>query len=116
MKNNQKGFWLPKKGSKAYFKANSDDEFKKKHPIGYGFLVALGIFALLLPMGLYVFYCALKGYNSAWMVLGYLGCFIVGTGLFNFVAIIIKQYLGHLLSLICFLVGGGLIALSLILI
>ena len=44
---------------------------------------------------------------------GWLGAFLIGIGLFNFVAIILKQYLGHLLSILCFLIGGGLVALSL---
>ena len=51
--------------------------------------------------------------NSAWMILGFIGSFVIGIGFFNFVAIIIKQYLGHLVSILSFLIGGIMVALSL---
>ena len=112
--NQKKGSkWLPLTGSSAYFFASSDDEFKAKHPIGYGFLVLLGMIALLLPAILYVIFVERYDINSPWIVGGFAGGFIFGIGLFNFVAIIIKQYLGHLVSIISFLVGGGLMLLSL---
>lgn len=37
------GNWKLPKGAKNYFSASSDDEFKEKHLMGYGFAVALGI-------------------------------------------------------------------------
>ena len=85
--------WTPPKGSSAYFSAASDYEFKEKHPIGYGFLVLLGIVALMLPVILYLFFVIPYDINSAWMMLGWVGAFIVGIGFFNFVAII-KVYNG----------------------
>lgn len=114
-KNRKKsGRWTPPKGSSAYFHSASDDAFKRKHPIGYGFLVLLGIAALLLPVVLYLVFVILQGANSPWIMLGWVGAFIVGIGLFNFVAIIIKQYLGHLVSVISFVIGGVLIWISLL--
>jgi len=106
--------WTPPKGSSAYFSAASDYEFKEKHPIGYGFLVLLGIVALMLPVILYLFFLIPYDINSAWMMLGWVGAFIVGIGFFNFVAIIIKQYLGHLVSILSFVIGGVLIWISLV--
>lgn len=106
--------WKPPKGAKTYFFARSDYEFKKKHPIGYGFLVALGIVALLLPVILYLFFVIPYDINSPWIMLGWLGGFIIGIGLFNFVAIIIKQYLGHWVSITSFILGSILIWLSLV--
>ena len=106
--------WTPLKGSSAYFSAASDYEFKEKHPIGYGFLVLLGIVALMLPVILYLFFVIPYDINSAWMMLGWVGAFIVGIGFFNFVAIIIKQYLGHLVSILSFVIGGVLIWISLV--
>lgn len=106
--------WKPPKGAKNYFSASSDYEFKKKHPIGYGFLVALGIVALLLPVILYLIFVIPYGINSPWIMLGWLGGFIIGIGLFNFVAIIIKQYLGHWVSIISFILGSILIWISLV--
>ena len=106
--------WTPPKESSAYFSDASDYEFKEKHPIGYGFLVLLGIVALMLPVILYLFFVIPYDINSAWMMLGWVGAFIVGIGFFNFVAIIIKQYLGHLVSILSFVIGGVLIWISLV--
>ena len=107
--------WIPPKGALSYFFATSDDEFKRKHPIGYVFLVMLGLVALMLPVILYLVFVIPLDINSPWLMLGWVGAFVVGIGLFNFVAIIIKQYLGHLVSILSFIIGGILIWLSLLL-
>ena len=89
-------------------------EFQEAHPIGYVFLFMLGITALLLPFILFGIYVLSVDRNpNNWFWLGEAGAFIVGIGLFNFVAIIIKQYLGHLVSILSFLIGGIMVAISL---
>ena len=106
--------WWPPKGSAAFFSMGSDADFKRAHPIGYGFLVALGITALLTPFIGYALYTGIAlSAASGWLILGWVGAFIIGIGLFNFVAIIIKQYLGHWVSILSFLIGGILVAVSL---
>ena len=106
--------WWPPKGSAAFFSMGSDADFKRAHPIGYGFLVALGITALLTPFLAYALYTGIAlSAASGWLILGWVGAFIIGIGLFNFVALIIKQYLGHWVSILCFLIGGILVAVSL---
>lgn len=116
-KNKKKSNWTPPKGALAYFNPSSDDEFKAEHPIGYFFLVLLGITALLMPviifMYYYIVYVVPVTDSPAWMILGWIGSFIIGIGLFNFVGIIIKQYLGHLVSILSFFLGGIMVALSL---
>lgn len=114
-KKKKKSNWTPPKGASAYFYASSDDEFKAKHPIGYFFLVMLGIAALVSPVFVYMIFVIPIANNSAWMILGWIGSFIIGIGLFNYVAIIIKQYLGHLVSILSFLIGGIMVAVSLLL-
>ena len=106
-KKKKKSNWKPPKGSSAYFYASSDDDFKAKHPIGYFFLVLLGIAALLAPVAAYIIYAIPIANNSPWMILGWIGSFIIGIGL------IIKQYLGHLVSILSFIIGGIMVALSL---
>ena len=113
-KSKKGGNWLPPRGSSSYFFASSDYAFKAQHPIGYGFLVTLGIVALLLPVVLYLVFVIPYDINSPWILVGWIGGFIIGIGLFNFVAIIIKQYLGHLVSVLSFAIGGILIWLSLV--
>ena len=108
---NNKSRWLPPNGYQRYFYASADEEFKKNHPIGYVFLVILGMTALLLPA---ICFCLLvgSGTESRWMILGLAGGLIFGVGLFNFTAIIIKQYLGHLVSVISFVAGGLMMLIS----
>ncbi len=108
-KKHKKSNWTPPKNYEDYFYASSDDEFKEKHPIGYGFLVMLGIAALIIPE---IVFCVLVGTENGWVLLGVAGGFVFGIGLFNFVAIIIKQYLGHWVSVVSFLVGGIMMWIS----
>lgn len=102
--------WLPPRSSAAYFAMESDNDFKRRHPIGYVFLVILGIVAFVLPVILFGVLAYFKNPNaSGWIsLLGVFGGIIAGIGMFNLVAIIIKQYLGHLVTILSFLVGGGM--------
>lgn len=101
-----------------YFNPASDDEFKKKHPIGYGVLVACGIGVLVLPLILLLLVTVIwyPSPNSGFLVLAIAGCFIIGIGLFNIVAAWIGQYLGHWVTVGCFLLGGGFVSISLVII
>ena len=74
----------------------------------------LGIAALLLPVVLYLIFVIPYDVNSPWLMLGWVGGFIMGIGLFNLVAIVIKQYLGHLVTIGSFAIGAFLIWVSLI--
>lgn len=109
----KKPVWTPPKDASTFFHASSDDEFKAEHPIGYFFLVLLGIAVLMMPVFLYLFFVIPIANDSAWMILGVIGSFIIGIGFFNYVAIIIKQFLGQLVSILSFLIGGIMVALSL---
>ena len=111
----RKSNWTPPEGASVFFYASSDEEFKRKHPVGYFFLVLLGIAVFIAPMIVYGIYVinTFGNEGNGWFLLGLFGSMAIGVGLFNFVAIIIKQYLGHLVSIISFLIGGVLIAISL---
>lgn len=112
---NKKLYWLPPKGFGEFFLSSSDDVYKEKHPIKYWFIVALGITALIAPMILYYVVLEFMGVSLDVPVgLGFIGTFIIGIGLFNFVAIILNQYLGHLVSIISFLLGGILVIINLV--
>ncbi len=108
-------YWrLPRGEAKEFFSLSSDEEFKAAHPVAYGFLVAIGLAALLLP-GLIFAVAAGRASgdpNNGWIVLGFFGGFIAGIGLFNLVAAWLHQYLGHLVTLACLLLGGGLMAFT----
>ncbi len=100
-----------------FFSAESDEAFKKAHPIGYGILVAVGIAALLFPMALLCMAMIVFDFpNSAWIVLGFIGAFIMGIGLFNIVAAWIGQYLGHFVTAAAIILGTVLIGISILLV
>lgn len=95
------------KNAKKFFSPESDEAFKKEHPIGYVILVLCGITVLLLPA---VIFYLLTQYiypvpAGLWLIIGIAGGFIFGIGLFNIVAAWIEQYLGHAVTNICILSG-----------
>lgn len=105
--------WLPPENFLDFFDSSADDEFKAAHPIGYFFLVFFGIAAMLAPAILYSTVVGnIYGWENNWIVLGWAGGFVFGIGLFNFVGIIIKQYLGRLFSIICFSIGSVMMLIS----
>ena len=109
----------PPKGAVVIYKNSPQASFAHqwRHPVGYVFAVLLGIFALLLPMIVYAFLVLpLAAPISFGGILGLAGGFVFGIGLFNFVAIILRQYLGHLVSILCFVIGGAMMALGAVLI
>ncbi len=94
-----------------FFSPDSDEHFKRLHPVGYKWLCAIGGTALLLPMTIYVIYTGINRAPNEWpILLGFIGTFIIGTGLFNIVGAWIHQYLGHLFTTVC-LLGGTLLTL-----
>ena len=107
-------YWSVPGNAASYFSMGSDRAFQRKHPYAYGFLVFLAMIALVGPGFVLLIYTSVinPAPNSAWLILGGLGSFIFGIGLFNFVAAILKQYLGHWFSIICFLLGTLLVAIS----
>lgn len=96
-----------------YFMPDSDDDFKAEHPRLYPLLVILGCVAFIAPL---LVYCLWIGEANLWALLGIAGAFIMGIGMFNIVAAILHQYLDHVVTVGCFLLGGVMIGVSLLLI
>lgn len=111
----QKGF---PKNAESYFNPASDEDFKRQHPIGYSVLVGCGIGGLVLPLIIFILVTSVffPAPNSGFLFLAMVGCFIIGIGIFNLVAAWIGQYLGHWVTLGCFLLGGLLVAISCVII
>lgn len=108
-------YWrLPKGEVKEYFSLSSDEEFKAAHPVAYGVLITIGLVMLLLPCIVFAVAAgrAAGNPNNGWILLGVLGGFFTGIGLFNLVAAWLHQYLGHIFTLLCLLIGGGLMAFT----
>ena len=107
-KRKNSNYLLPPAGASRFFSPAADKDFENEHPVGYKLLLALGITAL------YGVYTKVVYNDNSWRLLGMFGAFLIGIGLFNFVAIIIRQYLGHLVSIVSFILGGACIWISLI--
>ncbi len=98
-----------------FFSPQSDKDFKKQHPVGYVILCIVGIIALLLPMVCLAFILESlsdESLGEAFFLPAMVGCFVIGVGLFNIVAAFIHQYLGHVVTAVCFLGGGAIVAFS----
>ena len=52
-KRKRKSNWTPPRNYTDFFSPEADQEFKRRHPIGYPALVMLGMVALLLPACLF---------------------------------------------------------------
>ena len=108
-------YWhLPKGEITEYLSISSDEEFKAAHPVAYGILITIGLVVLFLPCVVFAVAAgrAAGNPNNGWILLGVLGGFVGGVGLFNLVAAWLHQYLGHVFTLACLLVGGGLMAFT----
>lgn len=108
-------YWKPPKEKVAFwFTRASDFEFRTKHPVLYVVFAILGIIALVLPIVLFLM--IIRGIpgavNSGWGLLGVVGGFIAGAGLFNIVAAWLHQYLGHKVTIICLLTGIVMMSVS----
>ena len=109
---------MPQEASR-FFEMDSDDDFKAKHPFAYPVLVIIGITVLCLPLFVYVLvFAAVDAGNqdfNALILVGLIGSFMIGVGLFNLVAAFLKQYLGHTVTLVCILGGLLICIISLVL-
>ncbi|HWP21280.1 MAG TPA: hypothetical protein VN417_00960 [Candidatus Cryosericum sp.] len=102
---------MPKHAA-SYFSMDSDERFKREHPKAYPLLAFIGGTALLLPM---LSFIAITQFiwlapNSPWLMLGCLGSFVFGIGLFNIVAAWLHQYLGHAVTAVCLSLGALMVA------
>jgi len=115
------------KNSWEFFFPESDEDFKRLHPVGYWVLVIIGLAVLMLPYILFSVYTTIinpvaeldapmGAKETIAMILGFVGTFTFGVGLFNIVAAWIHQYLGHLLTLISFVAGSIITMVALMLI
>lgn len=114
-KEKPKSRWRLPENFLEYFMPASDDDFKEEHPRLYALSIVLLLVALMAPPTLYVIFVLNNG-ATAWGLLGLGGSVIVSIGLCNIVALIVHQYLGHVVTIGCFLLGGVMIGVSLLLI
>ena len=104
---------MPKHAA-SYFSRDSDIRFQLEHPKAYPLLQFIGGAALLLPMLSFIVVTQFiwLAPNSPWLMLGCLGSFVFGIGLFNIVAAWLRQYLGHTVTAVCLTLGALMTAAS----
>ena len=109
-------YWrVPKdENAASWLSPASDTAFRIVHPKLYTLLVLIGILFLFLPMFGFLFaaFTMLPDVNSPWLILGTAGGFVLGIGLFNIVGAWLEQYLGHWVTILCIVLGAGMMAAS----
>ena len=89
------------------FKPTKEEYFKTKHPIA--------IASMLVPMILYyltITFAGVDRYNW-WIMVGFIGCIVLGIGVLYAFAVKIKIYQKVLLPTLCLLFGAVLICVTL---
>ena len=93
-----------------YYEDDADEGLKLAHPVLYWTFVVLGILCFF---GSIVGFGFLAGaglaLSSPYLILGYLGAAAFGVGLYSLAMTFVRQYMGHLLTLLLGL--GGLSAM-----
>ena len=117
--------WRMPKASAKYFDRNYNKDFKEKRPILYVLVIIVDVLVVFLPIGGYTFLSAIVVCSELghpfidsitsssrgllglffWFI-GLLGAAVAALGFANIWMAALKQYLGHLFTLIT--LGGGL--------
>ena len=110
MKTLKKSKWKIPNNAKEYFSPTYDDAFKAKHKILYVLVVIAIIIILMIPVIIFLSFVP-ESKNQAlaalFGILGLIGSLSIGVGLENLFMILLKQYLGHWVTIISVL--GGLL-------
>lgn len=87
---------------------------KKTDTRKQGLIDFIRFLALILPLVLYLVTTVglYPAPNSGFLVLGYVGCFVLGLGFVNIVGLLDEMYMGHVVSAILLSLGIGLVATS----
>lgn len=100
----------PTRPMSQLFSSSADMDFKVRHPKAYPVITVILLVALFAPMLLYMALVVPGASNSPHLLLGMVGAFLVGAGLSSVVAAWMDQYLGHIFTGICMVLGTVLIA------
>ena len=118
-------YWKIPKDAKEYFSPKSDIQLKEKYGKLYTLHIVFSIVILLIPLFIFIFLIPTSAFEATTklgellsflgFVLGLIGSFAIGIGFVNVFAAIIKQYLGHFVTLIALTIGMVLDMLGLFL-
>ena len=99
-----------------YYEDDADEALKLAHPLLYYAFSVLGTVLFLgFVIGFGLVTRLVIGVSSPWLVLGYLGSAALSIGIYSLAMTLVRQYMGHFLTLLLTVGGALLVALSLIL-
>ena len=118
-------YWKIPKNIKEYFSPKRERELKEKYGKLYTLHTVLSIVILLLPFFAFIFLIPTSAFEATTKLgdllsflgftLGFIGSLAIGIGFANIFMAIIKQYLGHFITLIAMTIGVALDMLGLFL-
>ena len=118
-------YWKIPKNIKEYFSPKRERQLKEKYGKLYTLHTILSIVILLLPFLVFIFLIPTSAFEATTKLgdllsflgftLGFIGSLAIGIGFANIFMAIIKQYLGHFVTLIAMAIGIALDMLGLFL-
>ncbi len=111
-------YWKIPRNAKKFFSPKQEKELKAKYGIWYTFHTILSIVILLTPFFIFLFLSPNNAFDPTTQsgnllgaiggIIGLIGSFSIGIGLVNIFMTLVKQYLGHIVTLVS-IVGGILL-------
>ena len=111
-------YWNIPQNAKKFFSPKQKKELKAKYGIWYTFHTILSIVILLTPFFIFLFLSPSNDFEPTTQsgnllgaiggIIGLIGSFSIGVGLVNIFMTLVKQYLGHIVTLVS-IVGGILL-------
>ncbi len=108
-------YWKIPKDVKEYFSPKRERQLKEKYGKLYTLHTVLSIAILLLPFFVFIFLIPTSAFEATTkqgdllsflgFTLGFIGSLAIGIGFVNIFMAIIKQYLGHFVTLIAMTLG-----------
>ena len=108
-------YWQIPKNVEDYFSPKNEKQLKEKYGKLHTLHIVFSIVILLIPLFVFIFLIPTSAFEATTklgellsflgFVLGLIGSFAIGIGFVNIFAAIIKQYLGHFVTLIAIAIG-----------
>ena len=109
--------WKIPQNAKAYFSPKREKELKAKYGVWYTVHTVLSVFIVLIPFVVFLLLSPVDAFHpttsvgnllgAVGLIIGLIGSSSIGVGIVNVFMALVKQYLGHLVTLGAIL--GGLL-------
>ncbi len=116
-------YWKIPKNAKQYFSPKYEKKLKEKYGIWYTFHTVLSVIIAFVPLVIFFIISPTNAFNPSTQIdnligalggiIGVIGSLSIGVGLVNIFMILVKQYLGHWVTVIAIISGTLLDILAL---